>query len=228
MSKTCKRCGNIATNILFDIDVCTTCYNRLKSEYKIEKITGIKKVEQGTRLILEGLRDTFGLDITDENFIDTPKRVSRAYYELCLGINCQEELDAILSTSFPSTYDGMIVSKNIRCYSLCPHHLLPVEYHIDIGYIPKDRAIGISKIPRIVELLAKAPKLQEQLTSDIANALERIECKGVIVQVRGKHLCMGARGIRQPDVDTLTSSIRGVFEGQPVRNEFQLLINNSE
>jgi len=105
--------------------------------------------------------------------------------------------------------------------------LLPVIYSVDVGYIPKDKAIGLSKIPRIVKLLSKAPKLQEQFTQDIADVLQRIECQGGIVQVRGKHQCMGARGVEQPQVVTMTSSIFGNFEQLEVRNEFQLLIQNN-
>ena len=228
MSSECARCGDSEpSHRLLGLDLCHCCYQRLHSDFSKTKVTGIKKVEKGTQQILEGLRDTFGLDISDNNFTGTPKRVARAYYEMCLGINCSEDIDAIVNTAFPSTYGGMVISKGISCYSLCPHHLLPVIYSVDVGYIPKDKAIGLSKIPRIVKLLSKAPKLQEQFTQDIADVLHRIECQGGIVQVRGKHQCMGARGVEQPQVVTMTSSIFGNFENLEVRNEFQLLIQNN-
>ena len=96
---------------------------------------------------------------------------------MCCGINCQEDIDSIVSTSFPSDYDGIIVQRDIKCYSMCPHHLLPVEYNINIAYIPNKKMLGISKLTRIVELLAKAPKLQEQYTYDIINVLKKWNVK---------------------------------------------------
>ncbi len=228
--RACMRCGSdndLTTYNLLDepMTLCKSCYTRIRGDLNPGKFVGISKIEEGVRYILEGLHDEFGLNLQDENFRDTPKRVARAYYEMCCGINCQEEIDNILSTSFPAKYGGMVVAKGIQCFSLCPHHLLPVEYSVNVGYIPKDRTIGLSKIPRIVELLAKAPKLQEDFTWDIVEALKRIDCKGVIVQVDGKHMCMGSRGAKQPNVHTLTSSIYGVFERPEVREEFQLIIH---
>jgi len=242
----CMRCGATENLVVHHIDcqnirsvlgnhslenlmvLCKSCHGRIHNELKKGKFIGIDNIEKGVHYILKGLHDEFGLDLSDENFSDTPKRVARAYYELCCGINCWDDIDNILSTSFPAEYDGMIIAKGIECYSLCPHHLLPVHYVVNVGYIPKERAIGISKIPRIVELLAKAPKLQETFTHDIVEALKRIECKGVIVQVSGKHLCMGSRGVKQPNITTVTSSIYGVFEKPEVRAEFQLAIKKDD
>jgi GTP cyclohydrolase IA len=241
----CERCHSTDSLIVYDIMkncesddddnenaiiLCKNCYAKMiKENAKSSKqFVGISTIKEGVTLILKGLQEEFGLDINDDNFKDTPNRVARAYYELCLGINCQEEVYEILNKSFSTTYDGMVVSKGIRCYSLCPHHLLPVEYIVDVGYIPDHVAIGISKIPRIVKLLAKAPKLQEQFTADVAEVLESIDCKGVIIQVRGKHMCMGMRGVKQPEVVTMTSEIRGIFKQPEVRNEFQLLIKGDE
>lgn len=238
----CMRCGETENLVVHHLDfqnirsplgnhsienlmvLCKSCHARIHSEFKKGRFVGIDNIEKGVHYILKGLNDEFGLDLTDENFTDTPKRVARAYYEMCCGINCDEDINSIISTSFPSDYDGMIVQRDIKCYSMCPHHLLPVEYSINIGYIPDKTMLGISKLTRIVKLLAKAPKLQEQYTHDIINVFKQMGCKGAIVQVSGYHLCMGARGVEMPDARTITSSLCGVFEKQEVRNEFQMML----
>ncbi|HPL95039.1 MAG TPA: GTP cyclohydrolase I FolE [Paludibacteraceae bacterium] len=239
----CMRCGETENLVVHHLDfqnirspsdnhsienlmvLCKSCHARIHADFKKGKFVGIDNIEKGVHYILKGLSDEFGLDLTDENFTDTPKRVARAYYEMCCGINCQEDIDSIVSTSFPSDYDGIIVQRDIKCYSMCPHHLLPVEYNINIAYIPNKKMLGISKLTRIVELLAKAPKLQEQYTYDIINVFKKMECKGAMVQVSGYHLCMGARGVKMPNARTITSSLFGAFEKQEVRNEFQMMLN---
>jgi len=222
------RCGSdndlTAYNLLDEpLILCKSCHTRIRGDLNPGKFVGISKIEEGVRYILEGLHDEFGLDLQDENFRDTPKRVARAYYEMCCGIKLprrnQQHIKYFISCKI--WRNGS--SQGHTMFSMCPHHLLPVEYSVNVGYIPKDRTIGLSKIPRIVELLAKAPKLQEDFTWDIVEALKRINCKGVIVQVDGKHMCMGSRGAKQPNVHTLTSSIYGVFERPEVREEFQLI-----
>lgn len=166
-----------------------------------------------------------GLDINNENFKDTPNRIVREYKEIFAGIECKDEIKKILSTSFPTKYDGMVIEHPIRCYSMCPHHFLPVEYDVSIGYIPKKGGLGLSKLPRLVELLAKAPKLQEDFTKDIIdNLVKAINPKGSMVVVRGKHFCMQMRGVKKQDCITTTSAFSGVFEHQDTRNEFMELI----
>jgi GTP cyclohydrolase IA len=189
-----------------------------------------KLIEDGMRLILKGLQEEFGLDINNENFRDTPQRVARAYCEIFRGINADEQLHKIAETSFPSHYDGMVVAKNIRCFSMCPHHFLPVEYIVNVGYIPDKKTVGLSKLARIVELLAKQPELQEMFTRNISHILQKeLKPKGVIVQVKGRHLCMAMRGIQQNDSWTLTSDITGLFRDSPTtKEEFALLIKNGE
>jgi GTP cyclohydrolase I len=238
----CMRCGSTEKLIVHHIDynniqselgnhdisnlmvLCKPCHGRIHNELKRGKFIGISSIEKGVHYILKGLKDEFGLDLSDVNFKDTPKRVSRAYYEMCCGIKCEDDINSIISTSFPSEYDGMIVQRDIRCYSMCPHHLLPVEYKVNIGYVPDKTMLGISKLTRIVKLLAKAPKLQEQYTHDIIEVFKKMGCKGAIVQVSGYHLCMGARGVEMPDARTITSSLCGVFEEQETRNEFQMML----
>jgi len=245
----CQRCGNDETEnlIVHHIDfnnfgyelgnhtldnlmiLCKSCHSKLHNDLKKSKFTGISKIETASHHMLMGLKEEFGLDLTDPNFKDTPKRIARAYYEIFEGINATEEIENILSTGFPSNYDGMIIAEDIHCFSMCPHHFLPVEYHVNLAYIPSNEVLGISKLSRLVELLAKQPKLQEDFTKDISNFIENyLNPKGVIVQVRGRHFCMVMRGVKQSNCWTLTSSITGDFNNLETRNEFQSLLNKKE
>jgi len=183
-------------------------------------------IEKGMYYILRGLANDYGLDLTDVNFKDTPKRVSKMYAEIFAGIkNTDKQVDSILNSSFPSTSEGMIIAKNIRAYSICPHHFLPVDYVVDIGYIPNGKVIGLSKLSRLVELLAKRPILQENLTEEIVNYLQKLDILGVMVIIRGQHYCMKMRGVKQQNSEIITSAVRGNFkDNEKTRKEFLDLI----
>jgi GTP cyclohydrolase I len=167
-----------------------------------------------------------GLDVNSENFKDTPDRIVREYNEIFAGLNCKQEIEKILKTSFPTTYDGMVIEHPIVCHSMCPHHFLPVIYEVSIGYIPESGGLGLSKLPRLVELLSKAPKLQEDFTKEVVDTLQNaINPKGVMVVVKGQHMCMQMRGVKKPGCATTTSSFTGVFKEKEAREEFLRLIN---
>lgn len=170
-------------------------------------------IEAGVRLILEGLRDELGLDTTDENFRDTPSRVLRMYREVLSGIrNTQGQVDAILASAFVCNNNNLILVKDIEVFSLCPHHLLPVHYKVQVAYIPKGSVVGISKLARLVDVLAKRLVLQEQFVEDVTSSLMRIKgCLGAACVAEGIHYCMLMRGIRQSTAKTITSSLQGVF-----------------
>jgi len=188
----------------------------------------LESIEKGVELILTGIFEDISI-LSDENFRDTPKRVARAYQELCKGINNPPN---ILSVSFPGKgYDSMIFSKDITVYSLCPHHLLPVKYNLAIGYIPSEngRVVGASKLTRVAENLAAAPILQEELTKRIADYFEQIEPKGIAVVVSGEHDCMRIRGVKQQNATFETSEMRGLFrESLSVKTEFFELMKLSK
>lgn len=184
----------------------------------------MNKIEQGAELLLQGLAE-LGLDLSDPNFTDTPKRVAKAYQEIFSGlIDVDKQITNILQSSFPANNkcDEMIISVNNLIYSMCPHHLLPVEYLIDIAYIPSDKGyvLGISKLSRIAEILAKRPVLQETLTTDIGKAIERVNPRGVAVKVKGNHFCVRMRGVKKQS-SIITSYTSGSFRNNPAtRNEF--------
>jgi len=182
-------------------------------------------VEKGMKDILIGM----GIDLNDPNFTDTPRRVAKSFAEIFKGLfpEAKKELETQLSVTFPCDYKGMIVISDIHVWSMCPHHFLPVDYNISIGYIPNGQVLGASKLPRIATLLAKKPILQEQLTEDIVNHLQRIANPlGVIVIVKGQHLCMRMRGIKSETSAMITSSITGVFKDEPsAKEEFFTILN---
>jgi len=220
--------GNRENNDLKNLRVlCRKCHNRLhRNIANPNKFGGIELVEKGAIYMLKGLEKEFGLDLTDENFKNTPKRIARAYYELFEGINASDELKQIAETSFPSEYGGMIIAKDIKCFSMCPHHFLPVEYIVNVGYIPNKKTVGISKLSRVVEVLSKQPIIQEMFTQNIVDILTKeLKPLGVVVQVKGRHFCMVMRGVKQPDSWTLTTMLNGAFkDDKATREEFELSI----
>jgi len=192
-------------------------------------VTPIFSEETVTRaisMLLTGL----GIQLDDPNFKDTPTRVMRSFKEQCDGLyNLEREIEKILSTTFPSEgYNGMIVETGITVYSLCPHHLLPVSYAVDIGYIPSkdEKVLGASKLSRSAEILGKRPILQESFTTDILKCFETVSPEGVAVLISGKHQCMRCRGIKQKDAMLHTSLMTGAFEiNTSTREEFFHLVS---
>ena len=162
-----------------------------------------------------------GIDPEDENVRETPRRVADAYAELLTP----EPFDA---TTFPNDggYDEMVLLTDISFTSLCEHHLLPFTGVAHVGYLPGDRIIGLSKLPRLVEYRSRRLQVQERLTVEIADWLEEsLEPKGVGVVLEARHGCMSVRGVRQPAATTTTSALRGrVREDARTRQEFLDLI----
>jgi len=184
-------------------------------------------IAQGTDLILEGLSKYLGLDRSDENLTDTPIRVSRMYREVFSGVeNTDKQVNEILGSAFPCKNDHLIVAKDIEAFSLCPHHLLPVYYKMHVAYLPCEKVIGISKLVRIVDILAKRLVLQEQLVVDISTNLMKIEgCLGAACIAEGVHYCMVMRGVRQTQAKTVASSMQGAFlEKDSLKQEFLKLV----
>lgn len=158
----------------------------------------------------------------DENFKDTPARVARMYNEILYPkFRRKEEIENILSKTFPSAYSGLIMSSGIRAYSLCGHHLLPIVLDVTIGYIPKKRVLGLSKLARLAEVSAKQLMIQENYTQEIAFDMMRVlKPEGVGVYVRGLHYCQTMRGVKQRNATMLTTSLEGCFLDASVKQEF--------
>ncbi|MFN7959923.1 MAG: GTP cyclohydrolase I FolE [Thermoanaerobaculia bacterium] len=161
-----------------------------------------------------------GLDLSDPNLAETDVRVAKLYREMFHGLleGAQPKV-----TTFPNEeeYSGMVMEKDIPFYSLCAHHLVPFYGHAHIAYMPTQRIVGLSKLPRIVEFYAKRPQLQERLTEQIVNFIEEeLKPLGTMVVIEARHLCVEMRGVKKPGAVTVTSAIRGSFLSRPVRQEF--------
>ena len=184
----------------------------------------MKNFELAAKHIIMGLHD-MGFETDYDNFHDTPKRFARAYSEIFSGCkNTDKQVKSILATSFPSAgSENMVIAKDIVCFSACPHHLLPVEYHVCVGYIPdkEGNVLGISKLARLVNVLAKRPALQETFTQEICDYLDTIGSKGSIALVEGQHMCMRMRGAKATNTSITTTSVTGYFkESDTTKQEF--------
>jgi len=166
-----------------------------------------------------------GEDPTREGLAGTPERVRRMYDELTAGYHVDP--DALLNGAcFNVDYDEMVVVRDIEFFSLCEHHLLPFIGHAHVGYLPRGRVVGLSKIPRIVDMFAKRLQIQERLTVQVAEFLmERLEPKGVACVVEATHLCTMMRGVKKQEATMVTSSMTGTFRRDArTRAEFMGLI----
>ena len=182
--------------------------------------TSLVRAYQG---VLDALGDMGYPVATDENFAETADRAARAMLDLIRpAAEIDREVEEILTRHFPARHPGVVVSRNNRCFGICPHHLLPVSYRVSVAYHPESRVLGISKLSRLIRLLARRPVLQEDLTHDLASALhDRIGSRGSAVLVEGEHLCLVARGAEAREAQVTTSAVRGIFETDAAtRREF--------
>jgi len=166
------------------------------------------KIEQGTRMILEGI----GEDPTRGGLRETPARVARMYEEIFAGIGV--DASQIVTIVEGADFDEMIMVRDIPLFSMCEHHLIPFNGKAHVAYIPNksQQITGLSKIARVVDTLAKKPQVQERLTTEIAEAIEQaLSPRGVFVVIEAEHLCMTMRGIKKPGAVTVTSAVRGLF-----------------
>jgi len=167
-----------------------------------------KKIERSIREILEAI----GEDPKKKDLLDTPRRVAEMYEEIFSGIqyNPEKELEVILD----QRHDEIILLKGIPLYSVCEHHLLPFVGKAHVAYIPRQgRVTGLSKLARVVDILARRLQVQERLTTQIAEIImSKLKPKGCMVVIEAEHLCMSMRGIRKPGTLTVTSAVRGIFQ----------------
>lgn len=174
---------------------------------------------------IRAIIEEIGEDPNREGLLKTPQRLTKAYKDLTKGYS--EDLDTIVNGAlFPSDTNGMVIVKDIECYSLCEHHLLPFTGKVHVGYIPDQHVIGLSKIARIVEMYARRLQVQERLTQQICDALEKsLKPKGVGVVIEASHFCMMMRGVEKQHSKAITSSVSGLFKkDEKTRQEFMGLI----
>jgi len=171
--------------------------------------------------------DAIGEDPQREGLAGTPRRIADMYAELFAGL-CQDPRE-VLGGGFSETKEDVVILRDIPFYSLCEHHFLPFYGTAHVGYIPNGRLVGISKIARALDILAKRPQVQERLTRQMADAiLEGLNADGVAVVLRAEHMCLSMRGARKPGSRVVTSAVRGPFaKGSVGRGEFLALVHGS-
>ncbi|MFW0108109.1 GTP cyclohydrolase I FolE [Rothia sp. P7181] len=182
------------------------------------------RIEAAVREILLAI----GEDPDREGLVDTPARVGRAYAEMFSGLH--DEPGHILGTTFDIDHKELVLVKDIPFYSTCEHHLVPFFGQAHVGYIPGDsgQVTGLSKLARTVDLFAKRPQVQERMTTEIVDAIEKyLRPAGAIVVVEAEHMCMAMRGVRKPGAKTVTSAVRGQLRAEATRAEAMSLINSS-
>jgi GTP cyclohydrolase I len=183
-----------------------------------------QKIADGISVMLDAVGD--GVDA--QGTTDTPRRVANMYDELLSGYKT-DPIALLNGAMFDVEYDEMVVVKNIDFYSLCEHHLLPFYGKVHVGYLPKSKVVGLSKIPRLVEMFARRLQVQERMTQEIATVMnDLIEPIGVGVVIEAQHLCVAMRGVAKPNSTMTTSALRGLFKKNSLtRDEFMSHVRQS-
>ncbi len=191
-----------------------------------------KQFEEFDTEVTEGLKENFlkilkgiGEDIHREGILRTPERAAKVLQYLTSG-HCEDPAEILRSAMFAEDYHDMVIVKDIEIYSLCEHHILPFYGKAHVAYIPDGQIVGLSKIPRVVDVFARRLQVQERLTHDILECINNtLQPRGVAVVIEASHLCMMMRGIQKQNSVTTTSGFRGQFQKIETRNEFLKLIS---
>lgn len=177
------------------------------------------KIEKAVRLFLEGI----GEDVSREGLVDTPVRISSMCQEIFGGMG--QDAREHLSKTFSTENQGLVLEKDIFFHSVCEHHFLPFYGQVHIGYIPDGRVVGLSKLARTVEVYARRPQIQEQMTEQIAiDIMKYLKPRGVTVMIEAEHMCMSMRGIKKPGTQTVTCVSYGQMEEEVMQKQFFRLL----
>jgi GTP cyclohydrolase IA len=179
------------------------------------------RIEKAVREILLAV----GEDPDRNGLLETPARVARMYAEMFAGLH--SDPGRHLERVFEETYDELVLVRDISFNSMCEHHLLPFIGVAHVGYLPRGKVVGLSKLARVVDEISRRPQVQERMTHQVANLIyEQLDAKGVVVVIEAEHTCMSIRGIRKPGALTITSAVRGICKSnESTRAEVLSLIN---
>lgn len=191
-----------------------------------KKILNTEQTYSNLKNLYSDLLDTIGEDKERDGLKLTPHRVARSMQFLLQGYE-QDPDEVIQNALFDEKYSEMVIVKDIELYSMCEHHMLPFYGKAHIAYIPGEKIVGLSKIARVVDIYARRLQVQERLTNQILDALDRnLKPMGVAVVIEAQHMCMMMRGVQKQNSITTTSAFRGIFENMETRSEFLRLISN--
>ena len=185
------------------------------------------KVTDDVKTRYKNIIEDLGEDTARDGLIKTPERAAKAMQFLTQGYN-QDPVEILKGAMFKESYDEMVIVKVIEVYSLCEHHILPFFGKVHIAYIPNGHIVGLSKLPRIVDVFARRLQVQERLTEQILDCInDTLKPQGVAVVIEASHMCMMMRGVQKQNSVTTTSGFRGQFEKIETRNEFLKLISSN-
>lgn len=191
-----------------------------------KKILNTEQTYSNLKNLYSDLLDTIGEDKERDGLKLTPHRVARSMQFLLQGYE-QDPDEVMQNALFDEKYSEMVIVKDIELYSMCEHHMLPFYGKAHIAYIPGEKIVGLSKIARVVDIYARRLQVQERLTNQILDALDRnLKPMGVAVVIEAQHMCMMMRGVQKQNSITTTSAFRGIFENMETRSEFLRLISN--
>jgi GTP cyclohydrolase IA len=191
---------------------------------EISRVPGLAQV--ATQDLYAELLRRFDEDPTRDGLLKTPERVEKSMQYLTRGYR-QDPAAILQDALFDVDYDEMVIVKDIEMYSLCEHHMLPFFGKVHVAYIPNGKVVGLSKVPRLVEVFARRLQVQERMTRQIADAIEdAIHPQGVGVVIEARHLCMMMRGVEKQNSSTVTSAMLGAFQKQTTRAEFLSLVRD--
>lgn len=187
---------------------------------KVNKVLSYPKVKAAVTQLLK----TLNFDLDNPDIVDTPHRVAKMFIDE-LEPDTEEDLSGLLR-AFPSKHDNMIVLKNHRCFTRCPHHMMPVEMDVSLAYIPSQQLIGLSKPLRISDFYARGWMLQEEVASGIVDGLQNaLAPLGVMVYINARHMCMHARGVRSTHSEVVTTASSGLFKTDSgIRKDFMDIV----
>ena len=187
-------------------------------DHKLSRTDKIDLVQEKFRDIMEAL----GLDLSDDSLEETPKRVAKMFIsEIFWGLDF-EAFPKCTTVDNKMHYDEMVIERNINVKSSCEHHFLPIVGKAHVAYIPKNKVLGLSKMPRIVEYFSRGPQIQERLTEQVYHALQFVlETDDIAVSIEADHMCVSQRGVEDTSANTITTKLGGVFKEDPAaRAEF--------
>lgn len=195
-----------------------TMYKKFE-EYNIQ-------VTEAVQLNYSGIISEIGEDLSRDGLLKTPERAAKAMQFLTQGYD-MDAAEILKGAMFTEDYNNMVIVKDIELYSLCEHHMLPFFGKAHIAYIPNGKIVGLSKIPRIVDVFARRLQVQERLTDQVLKCIdETLSPQGVAVVIEASHMCMMMRGVQKQNSVTTTSGFTGAFKNQETRNEFLKLITS--
>lgn len=201
----------------------------MKSGKAVVKMIAPKKAKEGVAAQVRQILSHLGEDPDREGLRQTPERADKALRFLTSGYHTKLE-EIVNGALFNVKYDEMVVVRDIEFYSMCEHHMLPFFGKMHVAYLPKDKVIGLSKIPRIVDMFARRLQVQERLTQEVAETVQRVlDPRGVAVVCQARHFCMMMRGVEKQHSGTMTSAMLGAFRDQKeTRDEFLSLLSHRQ